>query len=219
VRPSADWVNSTSAYVRNGSNDAILISEAPRTRARLFRYTIPSVANPETDTWELVGIDSTGYGNQGAGAYDPIRKLFARTAKISSGYGLIVWNLQQPGPTNKSYVVVPSGSLSLTDLYGMDFDTKRGAFVLWDGGPDVWYVTPPAVSNGPWSAQKAAINTSGQLPSQQDGSFTSTSGSTTPQRGVLGKWKYSADYDVFFGVISPTAGNVWVYKPVNWSPP
>ena len=44
-------------------------------------------------------------------------------------------------------------------------------------------------------------------------------GTTAPQRGVLGKWKYAADYDVFFGVISPTAGNVWVYKPVDWSPP
>ena len=80
VRPSADWVNSTSAYVRNGSHDAILITEAPRTLARLFRYTINDVASPETDTWELLGIDSTGYGNQGAGAYDPVRKLFARTA-------------------------------------------------------------------------------------------------------------------------------------------
>ena len=46
-----------------------------------------------------------------------------------------------------------------------------------------------------------------------------SNGTTAPQRGVLGKWKYAADYDVFFGVINPTAGNVWVYKPVNWSPP
>ena len=57
------------------------------------------------------------------------------------------------------------------------------------------------------------------LPSQQDGAITTTNGTTAPQRGVLGKWKYAADYDVFFGVISPTAGNVWVYKPVGWAPP
>ena len=131
----------------------------------------------------------------------------------------MVWSLQQPGPTNKSYIVVPTGSLPLNELYGMDFDTARGVFVLWDGGPDVWYVTPPAVAGGQWSAQKAARNATGTLPSQQDGSIITSKGTTAPQRGVLGKWKYAADYDVFFGVINPTAGNVWVYKPVNWSPP
>jgi hypothetical protein len=219
VRPSADWVNSTSAYVENGAFDAVLVTEAPRTQARLFRYTIGDVENPETDRWELLGVDSLGYGNQGAGAYDPVRKLYARTGKAASGWGLVVWSLAQPGPTNPSYFVVPTGSLSLNELFGMDFDTHRGAFVLWDGGPDVWYVTPPPSGVGQWSAQKAPYDTSGVLPSQDDGAFTSTDGTKTPQRGVLGKWKYAADYDVFFGVINPTAGNVWVYKPVDWTLP
>jgi hypothetical protein len=219
VRPSADWVNSTSAYASDGENDAMLVTEAPRTQARLFRYTISDVASPETDRWELVGTDLLGYGNQGAGAYDPVRKLYARTAKIASSWGLVVWSLQQPGPANRSFVVVPTGSLPLNELYGMDFDTHRGAFVLWDGGPDVWYVTPAAAVGSAWSAQKAARNTGGELPSQGDGSFVAANGTRVAQRGVLGKWKYAADYDVFFGVINPTAGNVWVYKPVNWSLP
>lgn len=219
VRPSADWVNGTSAYASNGEYDAVLVTEAPRTQARLFRYTISDVASPETDRWELLGIDSLGYGNQGAGAYDPVRKLYARTAKAASGWGLVVWSLQQPGPTNRSFFVAPTGSPPLNELFGMDFDTRRGVFVLWDGGPDVWYVTPPSVAGGQWSAQQAARTTSGVLPSQDDGSFTSTNGTKTPQRGVLGKWKYAADYDVFFGVINPTAGNVWVYKPVGWTLP
>jgi Ca2+-binding RTX toxin-like protein len=219
VRPSADWVNSTSAYVRNGARDAILITEAPRTQARLFRYTIADVSEPDADTWELLGVDATGYGNQGAGGYDPGRKLFARTANTAAGWGLVVWSLQQPGPTNRSYFVAPGGSLSLNELFGMDFDSKRGVFMLWDGGPDVWQVTPPDAGGGPWSAQKAPRNPAGPLPSQQDGTFIATSGATVAQRGVLGKWKYAADYDVFFGVISPVGGTVWVYKPVDWAPP
>jgi len=220
VRPSGDWVNGTSAYVSVAGRDAVFVTESPRTQARLFRYTINDVSTPDSDTWELVGIDSTGYGNQGAGAYDPVRKLYARTAKTASGWGLVVWNLQQPGPTNRSYFVVPatdSGPLALDEFFGMDFDRVRGAFVLWDGGPDVWYVMPPPIA-GTWTAQKAQRNTSGLLPSQQDGSLTAY-GVTTGQRGVLGKWKYAADYDVFFGVINPTAGNVWVYKPEGWSMP
>jgi hypothetical protein len=219
VRPSADWVNGTSSYVRNGEHDAVLITESPRTQARLFRYTIGDVASPDTDRWELLGIDSVGYGNQGAGGYDPVRKLYARTAKSASGWGLVVWSLQQPGPTNRSFFVVPTGSLPLNELFGMDFDTRRGVFVLWDGGPDVWYVTPASVAGGQWSAQKAARNAGGALPSQDDGSFTAPNGMKGPQHGVLGKWKYAADYDVFFGVINPTAGNVWVYKPVGWTLP
>jgi Ca2+-binding RTX toxin-like protein len=219
VRPSADWVNATSAYMNNGGNDAVLVTEAPRTQARLFRYTISDIASPDTDRWELVGIDSLGYGNQGAGAYDSVRKLYARTAKAASGWGLVVWSLEQPGPTNRSFFVAPTGGLTINELYGMDFDSRRGAFVLWDGGPDVWYVTPSTIAGGQWSAVKAARNTAGALPSQDDGSFISSSGTKVPQRGVLGKWKYAADYDVFFGVINPTAGNVWVYKPANWSLP
>jgi hypothetical protein len=62
-----------------------------------------------------------------------------------------------------------------------------------------------------------APRNAGPLPSQQDGTITAY-GTTGPQRGVLGKWKY-ARTDVFFGVINPTASNVWVYKPAGWSMP
>jgi hypothetical protein len=220
VRPSGDWVNGTSAYANAAGHDAVLITESPRTGGRLFRYTVNDVSDANSDSWELLGIDSTGYGNQGGGAYDPTRKLYARTAKTAAGWGLVVWNLEQPGPTNRSYFVQPAvggGPLVLNEHFGMDFDFTRGAFVVWDGGPDVWYITP-AGGAGSWTAQQAARNAAGPLPSQQDGAIT-VNGSTTPPRGVLGKWKYAADYDVFLGVINPTTGDVWVYKPKGWSPP
>jgi hypothetical protein len=218
IRPSGDWVNGTSAYVDNAGQDAVLVSEGPRGGRRLFRYTIADPDDPHSDRWELMGTDLIGYGNQGAAAYDPVRKLYARTANSSAGWGLVVWSLAQPGSTNRSFLVLPGGGLIVSALHGMDFDSRRGAFVLWDGGPDLWYLTPPAAATEAWTVQKAIRNSSGPLPSQQDGALI-TSGKTTPQRGVLGKWKYAADYDVFFGMINPTAGNVWVYKPSGWSPP
>lgn len=220
-RPSGDFVNSTSAYIRDGNFDAILITEAPRTRARLFKYTIRDVDNPDDDEWQLVGIDRTGYGNQGAGAYDPDRRLFARTAKTKDGWGLVVWDLSSPGPDNLSYLVFPrtsSGVLAISDLHGMDFDTVRGAFVLWDGSSEVWYVEPPgSPRSSPWMATMRVQGESSQAPSQSDG-VLHVYGKQKPQRGVLGKWKYAADYDIFLGVINPTEGNVWLYKPINWSP-
>jgi hypothetical protein len=214
VRPSGDWVNATSAYVNVSGRDAVLITESPRTRGRLFRYTINDVSDPGSDSWELVGIDLIGYGNQGAGAYDPVRKLYARTANTPAGWGLVVWSLEQPGPANLSYFIKPatgSGPLALNGYFGMDFDVARGAFVLWDGGPDAWYVTPSDGADS-WTAQKAARNATGPLPSQQDGALT-VNGVTAAQRGVLGKWKYAADYDVFFGVINPTAGTFGSISP------
>ena len=221
VRPSGDFVNSTSAYVNMDGKDAILVTEAPRTQARLFLYTINDVADPAQDTWDLVGIDSSGYGNQGAGAYDPARKLFARTAKTTFGWGLVVWDLSVPGPTNKSFIVIPRDGQGLpivTDLHGMDFDRTRGVFTLWDGGPTVWRVQPPAnPRTGTWVTTQAETSPSTESPSQADGVLVAY-GDPKPQHGVLGKWKYAADYDVFFGVINPLDGNVWVYKPRGWSP-
>lgn len=221
VRPSGDWVNSTSAYVNVDGKDAVLITEAPRTRARLFLYTINSLEDPSLDSWELVGTDSVGYGNQGAGAYDPHRKLFVRTAKTSLGWGLVVWDLTSPGASNKSFVVIPrdaQGAPIVTALHGMDFDQSRGVFVLWDGGPRVWQVRAPEDPRSEaWETIAPGVLQTAEMPSQDDGTLFA-SNKYKPQQGVLGKWKYAPDYDVFFGVINPTDGNVWVYKPPNWSP-
>jgi hypothetical protein len=35
-------------------------------------------------------------------------------------------------------------------------------------------------------------------------------------RGVLGKFEYVAEFDVYLGVLDPTEGNVWAFKPDDW---
>ena len=78
----------------------------------------------------------------------------------------------------------------------------------------------PAFANprtGIWVTTQAETSPSTESPSQADGVLVAY-GDPKPQHGVLGKWKYAADYDVFFGVINPLDGNVWVYKPRGWSP-
>ena len=37
--------------------------------------------------------------------------------------------------------------------------------------------------------------------------------------GVLGKWKYIAQIDAFVALQNQFAGNIWVYKPENWTEP
>jgi hypothetical protein len=36
--------------------------------------------------------------------------------------------------------------------------------------------------------------------------------------GVLGKWDYIDQYDVFIGVNNAHTGDIWVYKPEGWNP-
>jgi len=222
TRPSGDFVNSTSAYHVADGHDAVFITDSPRAGGELYRYVVNDAANADKDRWELVGTDGVGYGNQGAGAYDPVRHLYARTANTFAGWALVVWNTAAPDESNRSYVVTAQSadpSFSISDLHGMDFDQRRGKFVLWDGGPDVWYITPPAGGGaGTWVAARAPVANPSSGPRQVDASLVAYNGKLTPQRGVLGKWKYAPDLDVFFGVVAPESGDVWVYKPVGWTP-
>jgi Ca2+-binding RTX toxin-like protein len=214
------FVNGATAYAGANGKDVLLVAESPGAGARLFRYTIHDLANPAADQWEVLGIKGDAYSDQGAGAYDPGRQLFARTAKGSVGTGIAFWNLATAGPANKSrtvYPIDPSGQFALTRLHGMDFDAVRKVFVLWDGSAEVWYLTPPAdLASGNWTVARAPVLMSGELPDQQSGRLIA--GKVNEPHGILGKWKYSRRYDVFFGVQDPVRGDIWVYKPANWQP-
>jgi hypothetical protein len=222
VRPSGDFVNSTSAYEEFNGRDSILVTESPRAGGKLFRYVVNDVHDASRDEWILVGGKGLSYGNQGAGAVDSGRRLYARTARTSSGWGLVVWNIATPGVRNYPYKVHPTdqhGQPLISALHGMDFDSVRNVFVVWDGGPDVWHLTPGS-SAGPsgWTAVPVLARPDLPTPRQSDASLRGYTGSLTPQRGVLGKWKYSRRYDVMFGMVSPEAGDVWAFKPTGWRP-
>ncbi len=220
-RPSGDFVNSTTAYHTVAGKDAVFVTDSPRRGGELYRYIVGNTA--AQDRWEIIGRDSTGYGNQGAGAYDAGRQIYVRTANTSAGWALVVWDTSSPGPDNRSFLATPTdpdGEFSISELHGMDFDQKRGVFVLWDGGPDIWYVTPPSnIRTGNWTAKRAPTGDPALGPRQMDAGLITYQGKLKGQRGVLGKWEYAADLDLFFGVVAPESGDVWVYKPAGWTPP
>ena len=102
ARPDS-FVNGTSAYVVEEGVESVLVSEAPHAGGDLFRYTMPAPADPSLDRWSLIGPGSRSYSDQGAGAYDPGRKLYLRTAQVSgplaSSCG--TWR-RRPGRMNRS---------------------------------------------------------------------------------------------------------------------
>jgi len=223
VRPNGRFVNATTAYIQHQGRDAVLVTEDPDYGGRVFRYTINALGDPALDRWELMGAKYLSFSSFGAGAYDSGNNVFVRTAATPpDGYALVAWKLDAPGAENRPIIVRPedpSQQLVLSEMHGMDYDSVRGVLVLWDGGGDVWYVEPPATFGASgWVARRAPTGASAQAPAQAEGSIPGYLGGVVPSRGILGKWKYARDYDVFFGAHSPIDGDIWVYKPVGWQP-
>jgi len=211
-RPGS-FVNGTSAYVVEQGVESILVSEAPTTGGDLFRYRIADIDVPTLDRWELIGPGLKSYSDQGAGAYDPVRRLYLRTAKLGTSFGLVMWNVATPGPANYPIKFVPpnfGGQFVLSKLHGMDFDPRRSAFVLWNGDGHIWYLRPPA--SGP------AFTASGWTVAPAPVAGTNVP-AVTGTTGVLGKWKYLRSDDVMLGLGRGIEGQVWVYKPNGWQAP
>jgi len=211
-RPDS-FVNGTSAYVLEQGVESILVTESPQNGGDLFRYQIPSLENPALDRWELVGPGLRSYSDQGAGAYDPVRRLYLRTAKMGTSYGIVMWNVATACLTNNPIKFVPpnfNGQFVLSKLHGMDFDSQRSVFVLWNGDGRIWYLKPPASGSG-FTATGWTV-----VPAPVSGASAPALIGTT---GVLGKWKYLRSHDVMLGLGNGFEGQVWVYKPVGWQPP
>lgn len=181
--------------------------------SRLYRYRIQDLANRSLDTWQVVGRYWGGPGNQTACGYDPVGKSFVRVATEATPF--VFWDLNRAGTTNNDVKLIPDdptgefSQLLVTPGFemrdcGLDFDPKRRKYALWCGGGTVWMLEPPAsLSASGWSIRKAVVP-QGPVPHGDNGT------------GIMGKWKYARDLDVFIALQDSVAGNVWVYKPVGW---
>jgi hypothetical protein len=211
--PSESFVNGCSGVaVENGKDVAYV-----RTAHRLYRYTIHDLNNPAADTWQLVGrYYSTGSGSQATCAYDTSRKAFVVAGR--TGVHFVYWNLNTPASNNNEVAftpVDPTGEFAqllatnAIDLRycAMEFDPRRANHKLWCGDGRVWTLTPPATLGASgWTIVKASTPTTA-MPAEGTGT------------GILGKWKYIPNLDVFIGLADPVLGNIWVYKPAGWVNP
>lgn len=203
-RPNVNLVNGTSAYAEEDGKDVLYIG-----RTELWKYTIHDINDPSRDTHEQVGRTWEPFGGDGAGAYSPDLEVFVRTARNK----FVMWDLENAGPDNLNASFVPqvrNGSFDFSDLadYGMDYDPVRDVFVLWGGDSRVWQLTPPdQLSTSGWTLEP--------LPSAAFNQAPDNANSTV---GVFGKWKYVAEQDIFIGVNDSSNGDVWIYKPDDWSP-
>jgi hypothetical protein len=211
--PSESFVNGCSGVtVENGKDVAYV-----RTAYRLYRYQIGDLSNPASDTWRLVGRYLYGSGGQASCAVDTQRRLFVSINRNSPA-PFTYWNLSTPASNNSEVYftpVDPTGefsqllaSNSIDIRYcGLEHDPRRASQKLWCGDGRVWTLTPPATpSAGGWSITKAPSPV-GAVPAEGVGT------------GILGKWKYIPNLDVFMALTDPVLGNIWVYKPMGWVNP
>ena len=210
--PGESFVNSCSAYSRVGGKDVGFV----RTGKRVYRFTINNVNNPSTDVWEKVGVKWYGSGTKATCSFDPEQQILLRTATQTVPF--VYWPMVGATPSTRDVTVVPadptgtffpalaSGAVNIANC-GLEFDPTRRHYKLWCGGGGVWQVTPPAtVSATGWSV--APVPMAGTAMPDP-----------TVANGVLGKWKYIENLDVFMALQDSVQGNIWIYKPVGWVDP
>lgn len=212
--PTEVLSNGCTGYAVENGRDVVYL----RSASKLYRYEISDLANPAADKWTRVGrYYYGGSGGQSTCAYDQARKIFLSTH--SKTKPLIFWNLATPAFDNGDTLVVPSepsgefmsllasGAINLGKC-ALEFDPLRNDYKLWCGDGRVWTITQPpgAPSASGWTLTKNATPP-GAVPADSIGT------------GILGKWKYVSNLDVFMGLSDAVKGNIWVYKPPGWVNP
>ncbi|MFK8014491.1 MAG: thrombospondin type 3 repeat-containing protein [Gammaproteobacteria bacterium] len=206
----SNFVNGTTAYASENGHEVVYFGArvGTNTSPNLFKLTMPSLADATLDTVELIGVFNSGPGNRSAAAYDPVNGVFLRTGSFLVPF--TYWNVNTPGVANRDVNLYPQdqgGDYELGVDYGIDFDPIRRHFAMWKGGPDVHTLTAPEPLNANgWVLRRAP-------------SATLAAPAGPVDNGVLGKWKYASNLDVFVGLRDSVAGSVWYYKPVGWRAP
>lgn len=212
VAPKEAFVNGCTSYAKEGGLDVAYI----RTASGVYRYSLSNLSDPRSDTWQKVGTYWGGPGDKATCSYDAGRKTFVRTATNTTPF--VYWDLSTPGSSNKDVRMIPAdptgefqlllsaNAISMRDC-ALEFDPIRKHHVLWCGDGRVWTLTPPPT-----------VSPNGWVISQQPGSSTPVPNGSVGS-GLLGKWKYIENLDVFMGLQDPVEGNIWLYKPVGWTNP
>jgi hypothetical protein len=108
--------------------------------------------------------------------------------------------------------ILGEGTFTGGPFWGVDWHPDSGTFLLWSGGGDVWSLAAPEAGtvDGIWNMSRvttASFLSAAQLPPPEI------------QNGVWGKWKYVPNLNAFMALEDGENGNVWVYRPENWSNP
>ena len=196
-------------YSSEGGHDVVYFASY---YDNLWRYTVRGL-DPANDSWQKIGVRTvSGRDGEGAGDFDPARRIFVKTLR-SGSFGF--WDVDRPGDAgnNREIEVVPTllagAPTNFQDL-GLQYDPTLQAFLLWSGDQEVWLLQPPSDLDPDGDGIKNRATDWTLRPLSPGGSGPRLPSSYT---GVFGKWLYLPDERAYLGVIDPLSGDVFVYKP------
>lgn len=219
--PSRGYVWNVTAYREEAGKDVVYLSPQYQSTGfpDLFRYEVGNIRNGDIGKWEKVGVTWNAYAIGGVAAIDTTHNLFVRTSPLANQQAdLSVWLLSRNNAANPSanrdtavQLLNTDGSeFSLTDNFGMDYDSANDKFYLWSGDRgSMWETQASFDSNGnllpTWTVHKRLSTTA----AQPNGNFFN---------GVYGKLQYASDLGAFvaldeFKFSTNTGADVWLYKP------
>ena len=215
--PPNNHVNGCSTYVEEDGDDVVYVAarSGGGTALQLYRYQIVTLAQAQADHWQQVGRFWSSPSDQTTCAYDPERRWLVRTGAGNKPF--LFWDLAVAGRDNREQILVPNDpggtffpALKAKDLRlrqcGMVHDPIRRRFLLWCGGGALW-VLQQSSKDKAWQIERLLPATAAAaIPDAVVG------------HGVLGKWQYAPELDVFVALQDGRAGRVWFYKPPDWQP-
>ena len=195
------------------------------TSLSLYRIAYPNIHDYKSDQLSQVGTtwDNPGSGGSGV-ALDTAHQVFASVV-ISNTTPFFFWDLKFAAAGNRNVNVAAAGLTGAgaseylaasTTASGMLYDPVRNRFAVWGGGGRVFAVTVPNGSPTPatgWAITKIAD------PATVRPATSAEQPAGNEVTGVHGKWKYASELDLYIGLQGSNSGDVWVFKPENWTDP
>jgi len=215
------------ATVESGK-DVVYLSCGPGGATSLYLVRIEFNSDASTDVLTIVGAPGSNGANSMGGAIDTTRKISIAAGTSTNPF--FVWNLNTPGLSNYS-ISVPTSAISGTgasdvisaitsgSALGFLYDEKRNCFIIWLWGGMLYTLTPPSnlsnLGTSGWICTRISDNSASPRP-LYTGEFVPSGAQET---GIHGKWQRSATLDVYIGLQNSYDGNVWMYKPSDWTLP
>lgn len=232
---SGNHVDGTTAYrVENGKDVVYLTMAGDSSGYRsLYRYEVgQNVRAGDLDSMTLVGNSSDlAPAGQATATIDTRYNLYVNTTAVA-GYSadLGVWDLSAAALANGAanlnraieLVLEDGTAFGMTTDFAIEYDEVRQKYVLWDARNQgqVWETEAAYDAAGSllgtWVI-RPLLSTSGL--SQPSGALADGEAGATPFTGVLGKWKYVPELNVFlalneFNTVTQDA-EVWLYRPLD----
>lgn len=217
-----------SAYAVENGHDVVYLTTRPGFHLHRIEFVDHDYRN---DIITRVGTANNNPNQWDATlAFDPIKRIVLILGTNSQS---MFWGWDISGGITGNFNVFSSGLTgsgvsawlsAFKQEHGIDYDPINQRFVLWSEGGQVFGVTHNGGNlSSNWQIEELRSNsgdagvdrpkTRVELNAETFGVYSKS------DTGITGKWKWASDLNAFVGLQHTYFGNVWIYKPANWTSP